>query len=153
MKLLLIISFVVCACVNNSDKAQTAGNPETNILDSLRINSNAAWILFHHQTKKKSLIAKIIFTRHGIDSLFKYVGQPRIDTNCNQGGLYNRFGQISLYKDSLGNAKVGDIHFVLDGNCEGFYLQTEKYLKRYDMTKQGKIFLSELYDIYKNRLK
>lgn len=153
MRILLILSLVISSCVNNSSKAPLVKYTETSILDSLRINSNAASILFHHQTKKKSLIAKMIFTRHGIDSLFKYVGQLRIDTNCNQGGLYNRFGQIGLYKDSLENVKVGDIHFVLDGDCEGFYLQTEKYLKRYEMTTQGKIFLSELYNVYKNRLK
>ena len=139
--------------MNHSQEVSHHSYPEKNILDSVRIESKAAWILLHHQVQKKSLVSKMIYTRQGIDSLFKYVGRLNVDTNCLHGGLYNRFGEIDLYKDSLRNERVAEIHFVLEGNCAGFYLKTDNYLKRYDMTPQGKTFISGLYNANKNMLK
>ena len=126
---------------------------EKSILDSVRYESKVAWVLFHHQVQKMSLVSKMIYTRQGIDSLFNYVGQLNVDTTCLSGGLYNYFGQIDLYKDSTRNKKVAEMHFVIEGNCTGFYLQTDNYLRCYHMTTPGKIFISELYNVIKNRLR
>ena len=144
---------MICSCMSHSKEKSPHFYSEKNILDTVRIESKAAWILLHHQVQKVSMVVKMIYTRQGIDSLFKYIGQLNIDTNCLHGGLYNYFGEIDLYKDSLRNVKVAEIHFVLEGNCTGFYLRKENYLKRYYMTQQGKEFISKLYNAHKNWLK
>jgi len=95
----------------------------------------------------------MIYTRPGIDSMFNYVGQIDADTTCSDGGSYNYFGQINFYTDSLRKEKVAEMHFVLEGNCAGFYLKKDHYLRRFKMTPEGKAFFAELYNINKSILK
>ena len=143
----------MCSCKNHSQKILPLSHSNKEILDSLRTETNAAWILLHHQVQKMSLVSKMVYTRTGIDSLFNYVGQLNLDTTCLHGGVYNYFGQIDLYTNSSRNKKVAEMHFVLEGNCADFYLKTENYLRRYKMMPQGKVFLSKLYNANKNKLK
>jgi len=138
--------------VNRSEKILIPTASGKNILDSIRTKSKAAFILFHHQVQKKSLVIKQYYTQQGIDSLLNYVGQISADTSCLVGGMYNYFGQINLCKDSSIGNTVAELHFVLNGNCEGFYLQTGSYLKRYYITPAGKRFITAIFESVKNKL-
>jgi hypothetical protein len=153
MKLLITLLCIACSWINHFDEIALYTHHPKNILDSVKSESKVAWVEFHHQVQKKSLVCKMIYTKEGIDSLFKYIGQINDDTTCLRGGLFNYFGQINLYTDSSRNKRVAELHFVLEGNCAGFYLEAENYLRRYDMTLQGKEFLLKLYNKHKNRLK
>jgi len=127
--------------------------PNRYSFNDIRTESKFARISLHHQTKKKSLTSKKIYDRQEIDSLFKFIGQLKDNKACLQGGLYNYFGQISLYNDSSRNEKLAEIHFVPDGNCAGFYLETEHTLRSYNMTAMGKAFIMEIYNSKKNMLR
>jgi hypothetical protein len=153
MRYLIIFLCLLHSCTNHSQETSPISHPQQEILDSIRTKSNVAYILLHHQVQKKSLVSKMVYTRKGIDSLLNYVEQVSTDTTCLQGGLFNYFGQIDLYTDSLRNEKVAEMHFVLEGNCAGFYLKTENYLKRYKMAPEGNAYLSKLYKSNKNLLK
>ena len=152
MRFPIILLCIFFSCTNDFKEVSPQSNSK-NILDSLRIDSKSANILLHHGVQKKSLISKIIYTPQGIDSLFRFIGQVNNDTTCLHSGLYNYFGQINLYKDSARDESIAEIHFVIGGNCTGFYLQTKSYLRRYNMTAAGKTFISELYNNYRNKLK
>jgi hypothetical protein len=153
VKLLLAIVVVFSSCVIHPEEKAQELPPETNHLDSIKAQSKIAYIVFHHQIQKMSLVAKQYHDRREIDSLFTYVGQLSNDTSCLKGGLFNYFGQINLCKDSSLSDPIAELHFVLEGNCEGIYLQTGNYLERYELTAPGKKFLLELYEPFKKQLK
>jgi hypothetical protein len=121
-------------------------------LESIKAETQIAYIVFHHQVQKKSFVAKQFQRRFEIDTLFTYFGAPSNDTSCLKGGLFNYFGQINLLKDSSISTPFAELHFVIEGNCEGFYLQTRNNLRRYGITTAGKEFLMQLYNPIKQRL-
>ena len=50
-------------------------------------------------------------------------------------------------------AFLGKLHFVINGNCEGIYLETDNNILRFNLTKSGKEFILKLYNPIKNKLK
>jgi hypothetical protein len=153
MKLLLPIALIFFSCMNPTEKKTQQLPTKTSYLDSIMAESKMAFILFHHQIQKTSVIAKQYQNRQEIDSIFAYIGEVSNDTSCLQGGLFNYFGQINLCKDSSISDPIAKLHFVIEENCEGFYLQTDNYLKRYALTVAGKKFLLKQYEPFKKRLK
>jgi len=120
--------------------------------DSIKMISKTARIEFHHPVKKASLIAKEIQTQEGIDSLFNFVGELSSDTTCINNMAYNHFGQIDFFTDSTHKHRVAKMHFVLEGNCVGLYLETDNSLARYNIKPQGNAFLTQLYNLHKSWL-
>ena len=153
MRLLLPILLIFFSCVNHTEKKHYPLPTKASYLDSIKAESKMAFILFHHQIQKMSVVAKEYQDRRQIDSLFGYIGQISNDTSCLKGGMFNYFGQLNLCKDSSVSDPIAELHFVLEGNCEGFYLQSGNYLNRYVLTAAGKKFLLELYEPFKKKLK
>jgi hypothetical protein len=145
MRYLILIIFLY-SCSNNTDNLPSYSENKkenSNLTDSILQKSNGARIVFHHPTVKKSLVARQITSRSQLDSLSIYIGSRSYDTSCFTAGLYNRYGQISLYRDTAMIDKVMDIHFVL-GKCEGLYMLTNEGLMRFKLTSMGKSSLTNL---------
>jgi hypothetical protein len=115
-----------------------------NLIDSFVQMSRGARIEFHHPTKKVSIVARKIVTRNQLDSLSTYIGSRSYDTSCFVAGVYNSYGQINLYRDTAMIDRVREIHFVLNGKCEGFYILTDGGLVRYNLTPEGERSLLSL---------
>lgn len=152
MRFISLLLLFVCSCIDQSKEISPTPDIEKGLLDSIRIQVNAARILLHHPIQKKSLVCREVYTRQVIDSLFSYIEDFNPDTTCLTGGFYNYFGQINFYRDSLRKGKVAELYFVLEGNCAGFYLKTENYLRRYGIKKEGRAFISDLYNTNKHKL-
>lgn len=142
MRYLIFILFFY-SCRNHTNKP-LAFSENKNITDSLLKNSNGARIEFHHPSKKLSIVARQIISRNQLDSLSTYIGSRSYDTSCSMAGLYNSYGQISLYRDTAMIDRINDIHFVLQNNCEGLYILTDQGLMRFDLTSAGKSSLLSL---------
>ena len=153
MKLFLPIALIFCSCAGHSKKEFQQPGTKISYLDSIKAETKTAFVTFHHQVQKMSLVAKQYQNNTEIDSLFAYIGEVNNDTSCLKGGLFNYFGQITLCKDSSLANPIAELHFVLEGNCEGFYLQTKNYLRRYTLSGSGKEFLLRLYEPFNKRLK
>jgi hypothetical protein len=121
-------------------------------LDSLRAESKIAYVLFHHQVQKKSIVAIKYQEDWEMDSLFSYIGEANNDTSYLNGGLFNDFGQINLCIDSKISHPIAELHFILEGNCVGFYIQRGNYLKRYAVTAVGRKALLDLYHQFKKEI-
>lgn len=145
MKFIITISFIflLCSCSQSNTNTFTKHNTSINKLDSLK-SARFAEIIFHSQNSKMSVVVKEITNLQSIDTIISYIGNVNEDTSCLQAGDYNYFGEIYFYKTASSEALIAEMHFVLQGECESFYLQTKNFLKRYDMTLQGKEFLMQL---------
>lgn len=91
--------------------------------------------------------------KNEIDSLFSIIGTVNNDTACNDGGLFNHFGEIVLFNDPLLKKPIAELHFVINGNCEGVYLELNNKLKRYNITMSGKENILKHYNQIINKLK
>jgi hypothetical protein len=141
----ILFYFLVLFFCNNKPKSPAVVKKPINTIDTFRSISSYALILFDHETSKKSLIAMRVNTRLGIDSLLNFIGPVNEDPSCNQPGMYNRFGEILLFGDSMRSQKLAEIYFVLEGTCNGVYLKQNNNLIRHFLTPSGFIFLEELY--------
>ena len=154
MKYLISILIILnISCINkNKDISRNASKSEIQ-LDDLMNETLHAKILFHHQIQKISIIGKVYQDKKEIETLFSIIGPLNKDTSCNQGGFFNRFGEIILYKDTLHRKQIAELHFVINNECEGIYLDTGKEIRRYYLTKNGKELILEVYNQIKNKLK
>ena len=150
MKYLISILVIFnISCINKNKNVQISEIQ----LDDLRTKTNHATILFHHQIQKKSIIENVYHEKNEIDSLFSILGAVNNDTTCNKGGLFNHFGEIELFKDILLKKPIAELHFVINGNCEGVYLEMNNEIKRFNFTKSGKELIMKHYNSIKNKLK
>lgn len=148
--LILILFFYSCS---NSTDNQLKNSENTNPLDSLIELSNGARIKFHHPSNRVSIVARQIINRNQLDSLATYTGVRAYDTSCFEAGIYNSYGQITLYKDTAMIDKVKDLHFVLQNDCEGLYIKVGKELQRFNLSSIGKSTLLNLRNEHSNFFK
>jgi hypothetical protein len=148
------ILFILSALACQNYKSEPAKeNKQPEFLSHARKNVLAADILLHHQIQKMSLIVKQTTSPIVIDSFFNFISTSQeYDSICFQPGLFNRFGEIRLFSDSLGGSQLGTINFVLDGKCNGFYVEFNKQLRRYSSTLDGRKYLKALDSMYYKRL-
>ena len=155
MKTISIIAFlfIVTGCQNQPIKPAINDHKE-DLIQSTQKNTHAAELLLHHQIQKKSLVAIQTTSLLTIDSFFSYIGlRQEYDSLCFQPGLFNRYGEIRLFSDSLKGSEIGTLYFVIDGRCEGFYVSFDKSLKKYSFSPNGKIFFKSLDNKYKDELR
>ena len=152
MKYLLPILILFNSCVNRIEDNHINNQKRKRYLDSLIHESQNAIILFHFQTKKESLVEKVYQDKRLVDSLFLILGEFDPDTSCFNGGVFNRFGEIVFFKDPLLRKPIAELHFVINGNCEGVYLAAEKRLLKFKLTKEWKQFIMNLYNPIKHKI-
>jgi hypothetical protein len=150
--IITILILLNISCVNNVNTPNKNAKTKK-IIDSIKNETHNATILFHHQVEKKSIVEKLYQNKKEIDSLFSIIGTVNYDTTCLRGGLFNHFGEIVLFKDALLRKPIAELHFVINGNCEGIYLETDNNILRFNLTKSGKEFILKLYNPIKNKLK
>ena len=144
MALWILLSGITYSCLDQADRTSSGPQVETTILDSLKIKTKQVLVLFHHQHAKKSLLAKKIDSRAGIDSLFSYIGNPADDTTCNDFRLFTLFGEFDLYTDTVSHEKIATIYFVPDGDCSGYFVERRGTPVHYSLTPGERILLWKL---------
>ncbi len=143
---LTFIYFIIGCKSNESDQKYTLSlTSQTSLLDSLRKESSVATIIFHSQTSKLSCITARIENVKELDSIFRFLGKEKsMPHGCDSPGRFNGYGQISLFTDSTLRKGTADLHFILEGKCKGFYVDTRTSLKFYELTRQGEIALKSV---------
>ena len=152
MKYIVSIFIVLnISCINKNASIHVAKSEI--LLDSLMNATRSAELLFHHQIQKISIVEKVYNEKNEIESLFSIIGTVNNDTTCDKGGLFNHFGEVVLFKDILLKKPIAELHFVINGNCEGVYLEMNNEIKKFNLTKRGKELILKHYNSIKSKLK
>jgi hypothetical protein len=151
MRCVLIISLsLVFAFCNQKQNSHVTTTERSTLLDTLRNESRSARLLFFRDfaTSKISLLIKDAKDQKSIDTLLSFIGNEKKDTACYLFTGENPVGEIYFYKDTSMTVVLADLYFTLDSRCNGWYGGIDKSSPKFDLTPEGKSYLSET----KNRL-
>lgn len=143
--ILLIALSLMLACCNIKQSTLVTTSEKSTLLDTLRNESRRAQLLFFRDfaTSKISLLIKEAKDQKSIDTLLSFIGNEKRDTTCYLLAGPNPVGEINFYKDTSMTEVLADLYFTLDSKCNGWYGGIHKSSPKFDLTAEGKLFLSE----------
>lgn len=142
---LLIALSLLFACCNDKQSGHARTSERSTLLDTLKNESRRAQLLFFRDfaISKISLLIKDAKDQKSIDTLLSFIGNEKKDTACYLFAGQNPVGQIYFYKDTSMTEVLADLYFALDSNCNGLYDGIHKSSPKFDLTAEGKLFLSD----------
>jgi hypothetical protein len=143
--ILLIALSLLFVCCKDKQNTHERTSKRSTLLDTLKKESRRAQLLFFRDfaTSKISLLITDAQDQKSVDTLLSFIGDEKKDTTCYFFALQDPVGEIYFYKDTSMTEVLADLYFTLHGKCDGWYGGIHKSSPKFDLTAEGKLFLSE----------